>query len=49
MIMEEENIIQLLLIDDHHIILEGYKNVLSKGGSKNFKLAMDTADNCDTA
>lgn len=47
--MEETNDIRILLIDDHHMILEGYKNVLSKAKLNSFKLSVETADNCDAA
>ena len=43
---EERNI---LLVDDHHMILEGYKNVLSKIKSEDYDISVETADNCDTA
>lgn len=41
--------IKVLLIDDHHMILEGYKNVLSQYNFDNIELSVDTADNCDLA
>tara|TARA_R100000789_G_C3009169_1_gene150858 strand:- start:559 stop:1221 length:663 start_codon:yes stop_codon:yes gene_type:complete len=41
--------IKILLVDDHHMILEGYKNVLSKKNFQGTKLLIDTADNCDLA
>jgi len=41
--------IKILLVDDHHMILEGYKNVLSKKNFPGTKLLIDTADNCDLA
>lgn len=47
--MVEKNDINILLIDDHHMILEGYKNVLSKAKLNGFNLSIDTADNCDSA
>ncbi|WP_373060205.1 response regulator [Zunongwangia sp. H14] len=47
--MEELNRINILLIDDHHMILEGYKNVLSQLELDNVELSIDTADNCDIA
>ena len=28
--MDTKNDIKILLVDDHHMILEGYKNVLAK-------------------
>ncbi|MBZ9629737.1 response regulator [Salegentibacter sp. LM13S] len=42
--------LDILLIDDHHMIMEGYKNVISK--SKIFRALnfnIDMADNCDYA
>lgn len=41
--------IDILLIDDHHMILEGYKNVLSKTDIEAINLTVDTADDCDLA
>jgi len=43
------NNINILLVDDHHMILEGYKNVLSKVKYNGIKLSIDTSDNCDFA
>lgn len=48
MINKREDI-AILMIDDHHIILEGYKNVLSKAKLDAYNFSFDTADNCDTA
>lgn len=47
--MGKKNDINILLVDDHHMILEGYKNVLSKKNFSESKLKIDTADNCDLA
>ncbi|MBJ96840.1 response regulator [Mesonia oceanica] len=46
--MKKEEI-NILLVDDHHMILEGYKNVLSKIKSEDYDISVETADNCDTA
>ncbi len=45
----KNNIIKILLVDDHHMILEGYKNVLSQGNWDNFELSITTANDCDYA
>ncbi|MDT0641629.1 hypothetical protein RM553_02180 [Zunongwangia sp. F363] len=47
--MQEREEINILFIDDHHMILEDYKNVLSRSELNNIYLSIDTADNCDTA
>ena len=47
--MDTKNDIKILLVDDHHMILEGYKNVLSKKNFLEIKVLIDTADNCDLA
>lgn len=39
--------LDILIIDDHHAIIEGYKNVLSK--NKNYKLRILKANSCDQA
>jgi len=39
--------LNILIIDDHHSIIEGYKNVLSK--SKDYKLRILKANSCDQA
>lgn len=44
-VMKKE--LNILMIDDHHSIIEGYKNVLSK--NKNFKLRIIKANSCDQA
>lgn len=41
--------INLLLVDDHHMILEGYKNVLSRAKFNGVNLSIETSDNCDIA
>lgn len=45
--MEDTEEIKILMVDDHHIILDGYKNALSK--IKHSTLEIDIADNCDLA
>lgn len=47
--MNKVETITVLLVDDHELILEGYKNVLSNLDMPNIKLTIDTANNCDTA
>src|SRR5690625_5213585 len=47
--MNKGKTITVLLVDDHELILEGYKNVLSNLDMPNIKLTIDTANNCDTA
>ena len=39
--------LKILIIDDHHSIIEGYKNVLSR--NKNYKLHILKANSCDQA
>ncbi len=39
--------LDILIIDDHHSIIEGYKNVLSK--IKDYKLRILKANSCDQA
>ncbi|MCF6182720.1 response regulator [Lutibacter sp.] len=39
--------LDILIIDDHHSIIEGYKNVLSK--NKNYRLRILKANSCDQA
>jgi DNA-binding NarL/FixJ family response regulator len=41
--------INILLVDDHPIIIEGYQNVLMATKDDNQTLVIDTANNCDTA
>lgn len=40
--------VNILLVDDHHMILEGYKNVLSRLKHPGINLSIDISDNCDT-
>lgn len=47
--MEEQKEIKVLLVDDHHMILEGYRNVLSKSGIDKVVFMIDMADNCELA
>lgn len=44
--MREDTELKILMIDDHYLILEGYKNVLSKLNIK--ILEIETAESCDT-
>ena len=41
--------INILMVDDHPIIIEGYQNVLMASKDDDQTLLMDTASNCDTA
>lgn len=41
--------INMLMVDDHHMILEGYENVLSRSSVKDVQLNIDKADECDLA
>jgi DNA-binding NarL/FixJ family response regulator len=41
--------INILMVDDHPIIIEGYQNVLMATKEDDQTLLIDTANNCDTA
>ncbi|MEM6718840.1 MAG: response regulator [Bacteroidota bacterium] len=41
--------IKVLIVDDHPMIIEGYKNALLGINSEEMTLRIDTADNCDGA
>ena len=41
--------LNILMVDDHPIILEGYQNVLMATKDEEQTLLIDTANNCDTA
>lgn len=41
--------IQILMVDDHPIIIEGYQNTLMATKKENQILHIDTANDCDTA
>ncbi|MEH6762830.1 MAG: response regulator [Maribacter arcticus] len=41
--------IKILLVDDHHMILEGYKNVILRNTFNDLKIEIDTANSCDHA
>lgn len=45
----KKEVITILLVDDHHMILEGYKNVISKAKCEDYDIMVETANNCDTA
>ncbi|WBL25745.1 response regulator [Zunongwangia sp. HGR-M22] len=47
--MNDKKVLKILLVDDHHIILEGYKNVLSKIILDNYIISVETSDSCDSA
>ena len=42
-------IIKILIVDDHPMIIEGYKNALLSINSDQITLNVDTADTCDSA
>jgi len=42
-------LIKILIVDDHPMIIEGYKNALLSINSDQITLDVDTADTCDTA
>jgi len=42
--------LKILMVDDHPVIIEAYKNILdSSGFEEEYNFSIDTADNCDTA
>jgi DNA-binding NarL/FixJ family response regulator len=41
------NHINILMVDDHPIIIEGYQNVLMATKEEDQTLLIDTANNCD--
>ncbi len=41
--------INILMVDDHPIIIEGYQNVLMATKQDDHTLHIDTANNCDEA
>mgnify|MGYP000474398651 CR=1 FL=1 len=41
--------INILMVDDHPIIIEGYQNTLMATKNDDQVLVIDTANNCDTA
>lgn len=41
--------VRILLVDDHPMILEGYKNVLSRAKLEEVRLQVESVDNCDKA
>ncbi|WP_299212873.1 response regulator [uncultured Dokdonia sp.] len=41
--------LKVLMVDDHPMILEGYKNTLSDFCEENYKLEIETASDCDEA
>ncbi|WP_115461065.1 response regulator [Winogradskyella aurantiaca] len=43
------NHINILMVDDHPIIIEGYQNVLMASKKEDQTLLIDTANNCDMA
>ncbi len=47
--MENKKLINILMVDDHYMILEGYKNVLSGLELENVFTNFHTIDNCDDA
>ncbi len=47
--MSTQKELKILMIDDHPIIIEGYKKVLLDNRSSDLKLQVDTANTCDDA
>lgn len=47
--MDKIKEIKMLMVDDHHMILEGYENVLSRSRVKDVQLILDKANTCDLA
>jgi len=47
--MENIKEVKILMVDDHHMILEGYENVLSRSTIMDVLLNIEMADNCDLA
>ena len=41
--------LNILMIDDHPLILEGYKNILLLNRSEEYELTIDTANSCEEA
>lgn len=41
--------LNILMVDDHPIILEGYKNILLENRSENVGMRIDTASSCEEA
>ncbi|WP_010521704.1 response regulator transcription factor [Aquimarina agarivorans] len=47
--MSNTDIINILMVDDHEMILEGYKNVFSNISSESKKFNIETSTNCEEA
>lgn len=47
--MDKIKEIKMLMVDDHHMIMEGYENVLSRSNVKDMNLNIEMADSCDLA
>lgn len=47
--MNKRNQVQILMVDDHYMILEGYKNVLKNLNIEDTDIRFHTTDNCDRA
>jgi len=41
--------LHILIVDDHPVIVEAYKNILASADLKEYEFTIDTADNCDNA
>ena len=41
--------LNILIVDDHPVIVEAYSNILTSAGLGNYEFIIDTANNCDTA
>ncbi len=44
-----DSLIKILMIDDHPITVDGYRNILINLKDSKFKLSIDTASNCEEA
>ncbi len=41
--------LNILIVDDHPVIVEAYSNILASADLDNYEFIIDTANNCDTA
>ena len=41
--------LNILIVDDHPVIVEAYSNILTSAGLGNYEFIIDNANNCDTA
>ena len=47
--MQMKKELYILIVDDHPVIVEAYKNILSSADLNKFKFKIDNANNCDSA